>query len=80
MEIQNYVRQCRSLSLKSDVITEKADGSDEKRKWVKVNPKKVHEVENFAHFIGDECKEDQVGHVVDIGAGLVRYKLYVTTI
>jgi len=72
-EMQNFVRQCWSLSLRSGVIAKKADGGDEKRKWVKVNPKKVHEVQHFAHFISDECRKDQVEHVVDIGAGLVSY-------
>lgn len=71
--MQNFVRQCWSLSLKSVLISEKAEGIEDKRKWVKVNPKKVHEVQHFAHFIGNDCREDQVEHVVDIGSGLVSY-------
>jgi len=52
-----------------------ADDADDaecsrKSKWIKVNPKKVHEVLNFSRFIGDHCRRNDIHHVVDIGAGL----------
>ena len=47
----------------------KGDKSD--RKWNKVNPKKIHEVVNLARLIGESCQNNEVKHVVDIGAGLV---------
>jgi hypothetical protein len=47
----------------------KGDKSD--KKWSKVNPKKIHEVVNLARLIGESCQNNEVKHVVDIGAGLV---------
>ena len=72
MNCWNFSLGCRQW--KRDAAD--ADDADDaecsrKSKWIKVNPKKVHEVLNFSRFIGDHCRRNDIHHVVDIGAGLV---------
>ena len=69
IKLQHFVRQCWNLSLKSSGVEKEIDDG---HKWVKVSPKKVHEVVRFSDFISNDCRQNQVQHVVDIGSGLVR--------